>query len=209
MISGHFIFRRSIYFTLLTFSFFHCQSNNNLEELTNLMTGSFSSQEQAEQDSNYYDIRLQMVPIWTDKENGNWLYVEQAASWSLDKPYRQRVYQLVGGEGGIINSIIYSIPQPLRFAGVWRESEPLKNLSQDSLQIREGCIVLLKKTSPSEYTGTTNNNDCRSNLRGATYATTKVFITEDKIISWDRGIDQIGSQVWGATKGGYIFKRIR
>jgi hypothetical protein len=26
-----------------------------------------------------------------------------------------------------------------------------------------------------------------------------------KIVSWDRGFDASGAQVWGAEKGGYIF----
>jgi hypothetical protein len=56
------------------------------------MTGSFSSQEQAAADTSRYDIRLEMAPIWTDHPNGKWFYVEQAVAWSLEKPYRQRVY---------------------------------------------------------------------------------------------------------------------
>jgi hypothetical protein len=27
------------------------------------------------------------------------------------------------------------------------------------------------------------------------------------ILSWDRGFDANGNQVWGAEKGGYIFKK--
>ncbi len=126
------------------------------------MTGSFSSQAQAALDSNYYNIRLEMVPIWRDRDNGKWLYVEQAASWSLDKPYRQRVYQLIEGDGGIILSVVYSIPQPLRFAGAWKNKNPLKELTPDSLEVREGCVVILRKTASFEYTGNTNKNDCQS-----------------------------------------------
>jgi hypothetical protein len=55
------------------------------------MTGSFSSAEQAAADTNYFDIRLEIVPIWTTRADGHWLYVEQAAAGYLERPYRQRV----------------------------------------------------------------------------------------------------------------------
>jgi hypothetical protein len=28
------------------------------------------------------------------------------------------------------------------------------------------------------------------------------------MITWDRGFDAEGKQVWGATAGGYIFRRV-
>jgi CpeT protein len=50
-------------------------------------------------------------------------------------------------------------------------------------------------------------NNCPSNLRGATYATSEVVVQHDKMISWDRGFDSRDKQVWGAEKGGYIFMK--
>jgi hypothetical protein len=32
-----------------------------------------------------------------------------------------------------------------------------------------------------------------------------VVLGADRMVSWDRGWDATGAQVWGATKGGYIF----
>jgi hypothetical protein len=42
-------------------------------------------------------------------------------------------------------------------------------------------------------------------LRGASYATSEVVITDEQLLSWDRGWDANGKQVWGAETGGYIF----
>ena len=59
------------------------------------MTGSFSSASQASAaPDDYFDIRLYMVPIWDGRADGPWLYVEQAAASALERPYRQRVYQV-------------------------------------------------------------------------------------------------------------------
>lgn len=81
-------------FLLLFLLFFYsCRNSQNrrsedLELLKSWMTGAFSSEEQSTIDTNFYNIHLYMSEIWTESNDGNWLYVEQAASWSLDKPYR-------------------------------------------------------------------------------------------------------------------------
>jgi len=36
----------------------------------------------------------------------------------------------------------------------------------------------------------------------------EVVITETQMVSWDRGFDAGGKQVWGAEKGGYVFKKL-
>ena len=48
---------------------------------------------------------------------------------------------------------------------------------------------------------------CASDLRGAAYATSEVTITPQFVLSWDRGFDNTGKQVWGATEGPYVFLR--
>ena len=63
---------------------------SDMQRMLGFMTGSFSSEEQARSDADFYDIRLQMVRVWPERQDGCWLYVEQAAADSLDRPYRQR-----------------------------------------------------------------------------------------------------------------------
>uniref|UniRef100_UPI0038D3A63C CpcT/CpeT family chromophore lyase n=1 Tax=Flavobacterium sp. TaxID=239 RepID=UPI0038D3A63C len=50
---------------------------------------------------------------------------------------------------------------------------------------------------------------CASELRGASYATSKVTITANQVLSWDQGFDKDDKQVWGATKAGYIFDKLQ
>ena len=50
---------------------------------------------------------------------------------------------------------------------------------------------------------------CPSDRKGAAYATSEVTITENELISWDRGYNDKDEQVWGAEKGGYHFLKIR
>ena len=162
------------------------------------MTGSFTSEEQSNLDTNYFNIHLHMIPIWEQTENTKWLYVEQAASWALDKPYRQRVYKITMLDG--------EIPNPLRFAGEWKIENPLSELTPDSLAQKIGCSIILSKES-NAFIGSTVDRNCSSNLRGASYATSVVRIEENLLTSWDRGFDENDNQVWGAEIGPYIFKK--
>ncbi len=199
--------------------FVSVQSNAQLENiygtLLAYMTGSFSSEAQSKADSNFYDIRLHMVEIQMGNEPGNWLYVEQALGSAQDKPYRQRVYQVVEISLGIYESRVYEFENPLQYAGGWNDTSKLSSLTFDKLILRDGCAITLKYESElvgdsivNRFVGSTGATSCPSSLRGASYATSEVIITANQLLSWDRGWDANGKQVWGAETGGYIFVKI-
>lgn len=183
---------------------------SGLDDLVTMMTGSFSSGAQAEADSSFFDIRLEMAPIWQGREGlvGHYLYVEQAAAWALDKPYRQRVYHVTEEEGGVFRSMVYALPDPAAAVGAWSLDDPLADLSPADLVEREGCAVYLEPRPDGSYEGSTRDRECTSSLRGAVYATSEITIAADRIVSWDRGWDADGNQVWGAEKAGYVFLRV-
>jgi cyclomaltodextrinase len=180
----------------------------DLSDLRTYMIGSFTSLAQAETDSDYLDTRLEVAPIWTGRKDGPWLYIEQAVAGRIQRPYRQRVYHLVEEDDGSIRSEVYSLDDPLRFAGDWKKDEPLESLSPDSLRAQQGCTVILRRTSSDVFEGGTVDRECKSDLRGAAYATSEVTITRDGMSTWDRGFDADGNLVWGASHGPYVFKRL-
>lgn len=184
-------------------------SAQGLDTLAAWMTGSFSSERQAAADSSYVDIRLVMARIWQERADGYWLYVEQAEAGNLEAPYRQRVYRLTETEGGSFRSDVYELPGPRRFAGAWRERRPLSELSPDSLAARPGCAVILDWYENGMYVGSTVGSECASRHRGASYATSEVIVERTRIMTWDRGYDAEGEQVWGAEEGGFEFDKIR
>ena len=198
----------AIVYLLLIFSSMSFAKDLELEKLEHWMTGSFSSQIQAERDTNFYDIRLEMVRIWEKRNDAIWLYVEQAASWSLDKPYRQRVYRITKTENGSIESAVFAMNDPLRFAGDWKKEQPLNELTPDSLLERLGCAIILE-FKDEVFVGSTIDKNCSSDLRGAAYATSQVRIEKNFLTSWDRGFDSNDVQVWGAVTGPYIFQKIK
>ncbi len=190
------------------FTFWHtsAQSKADIEILVQWLTGSFSSIEQSINDSDYFNISLEMHRIWSDRNDGYWIYVEQASAITKDKPYRQRIYNLIQ-QGDSIISFIYSIPDEHNFIGAWKTPGVFSKLSFSDIELREGCEVIIKRLNEDTFSGSTVNNNCPSNLRGALYATSRVIITKDEMISWDQGFNENHEQVWGATKGGYIFKK--
>ncbi|MDX2147308.1 MAG: chromophore lyase CpcT/CpeT [Planctomycetota bacterium] len=190
------------------------KSQSGASVVASMMSGSFSSAEQAASDPEYRDIRLEVVRIWPERSDGVWLYVEQAAAAALERPYRQRVYRLTTEEAGRVRSDIFLLPgEALAWAGAWREPARFSALTPDALKPRAGCSVFLMQSDPTaagsapSWTGGTIGADCPSELGGAKYATTKVTVRDGELLSWDQGFDASGAQVWGATKGGYIFRR--
>lgn len=179
-------------------------TQQQITQLTNWMTGHFDSGAQAKADTNFYNIHLNMVPIWNERTDATYLYVEQAAAWALDKPYRQRVYRIAPLPGGKIESAVWSLNNPLRFAGAYKTPRVFNKLTPDSLQEREGCAIILE-FKDGVYSGSTVDRKCQSSLRGASYATSEVRIEAGRLTSWDRGWDAEGHQVWGAEIGPYIF----
>lgn len=179
---------------------------HNLGILASYMYGTFTSSDQAAMDSAFYDITLHMYPIWESRK-GNWLYVEQAVSSDQENPYRQRVYQLEQISDTTFISRVYTLPDEEAAIGKWQTTVFFDNLTADRLTERKGCEVYLTLQKDGTYRGATKENTCSSTLRGATYATSEVKISKDEIVSWDRGFDAEGNQVWGAETGGYIFKK--
>ncbi len=172
------------------------------------LSGSFSSGPQSREDPRFREITLEVVPIWTGRDDGPWLYVEQAAATSPALPYRQRIYQLLADGDGVL-SLVYELPgDPLLFAGAWRTPARFDALLPDLLLARDGCGVRLRQAGPNRLTGGTEGTGCRSSLRGATYATSEVTLTPQWMETLDRGFDANGVQVWGSEHGPYRFERL-
>lgn len=183
---------------------FSSKEKDIVAEFYNQLQGEYSSEAQSKKDTSYFNIYLAMYPIWTDRTDGKWLYVEQAMAAKREKPYRQRIYQIKKGENNEVISVIYTFENPLEYANAHQNKEILQKLTFDKITSKVGCEVYMKPTK-NGFKGGTKGQGCASNLRGASYTTTEIKLEKDKLISWDRGFFTDGKQAWGAEKGGYIF----
>lgn len=184
----------------------NAQFSKELLQVSQLMQGKFSSEKQAKNDSDFFDIRLKIIPIWQERTDAIWLYVEQSVASMQEKPYRQRIYRLSEVSENNFESSVYTLKSPLRFV---QQIELVQKLNPDSLSLKEGCSVFLKKVGRNKYQGSTGIKTCASDMRGASYASSIVTLTPKYLLSWDRGYNKDGEQVWGAEKGGYMFRKIK
>ena len=179
-----------------------------VREVAARLTGSFDSSRQAAEDPRYFDVSLRVAPVWPERDDGPWLYVEQALASAPDRPYRQRVYRLLERDGEVVSEV-YALPgDPLDFAGAWRRPGAFDGISPADLAQRAGCDVVLSHDAGLDaYVGGTQGRGCASDLNGAAHATSEVRLFADRLESWDRGYDAGGVQVWGAEAGPYVFRR--
>lgn len=179
-----------------------------LELLTSTMIGSYSSAAQAERDTNYFNIELEMMRIWPKETDGIWLYVEQAAASKKDKPYRQRIYHLRQVDDTTFVSTVCNLDSMKNFMGAYRDVSRFDALTPADAKVLEGCAITLHYRN-GRFVGSTHERDCRNAWGKATYATSEVDIGPDGMVSWDRGYDDTHTQVWGAENRGYEFVKKR
>lgn len=183
------------------------EADADLVRLVAWMTGSFDSAAQAQADPDYFEIHLHMARLWPERTDAIYLYVEQAVGGAPEKPYRQRVYRVVAAGEGVYDSAVWELPDPKAWVGAWKADFERPTLGPDALIEREGCTVQLKLQADGTFKGSTPGNACKSVLHGSTYATSEVTVHEHRVVSWDRGFNDAGEQVWGAEKAGYVFEK--
>jgi hypothetical protein len=177
------------------------------EKLHTFLIGTFDSSAQASaQAQDFRPIVLTICPVAAPELGPRVLYVEQAVQSTVDKPYRQRLYVVEPGQDAATAvSRVLELKTPSAAIGLC--SQPQRPaFSASDVEEKRGCAVTLKWNG-KEFVGATQGTECPSTLRGARYATSEVTLTESRLISWDRGYDTSGNQVWGSEKGPYVFVR--
>lgn len=178
------------------------------DRLAAWLEGDYDSADQEARDRSYYAISLRMCTIDLPDLGERVLYVEQALMDDLTSPYRQRLYR------------VQPIDDTSAVSEVWQATsgsteDDLVGLCDDpsafsfsasDFEERPGCGVFLTWDGTG-FAGGTNEDDCLSDLNGATYATAEVTLAPDMLTSWDRGFDEDGEHMWGAVDGPYEFVR--
>ncbi len=195
---------------LVTGHVLHAQREDkaSLDLLARYMLGSFSSADQAKADTNYFNIELEMARIWRARTDGVWIYVEQARADAKHKPYRQRVYRLQQVDDSTFTSTVYSLDSAEWYVGGYKVTKLLDRTAPEKLVLLEGCALTLHHRNDA-FVGATDQRAYRNSWGKAAFATSEVTVKNDRLISWDRGYNEQGEQVWGATRGGYIFMKTR
>jgi hypothetical protein len=171
------------------------------------LTGRFDSTAQAAKDPSYFEIQVRTCKIDLPALGPRVLYIEQARMDTLAQPYRQRIYVLESGKDPAkdVVSRIFELKNPGKYIGLC-DKDPMPAVPASQAEEKLGCSVFMAWDG-AQFVGGTEGQGCASSLNGASYTTSEVTLDAEGFISWDRGYDQGGKQVWGAVKGGYIFDR--
>ena len=71
---------------------------------------------------------------WTWRDDGPWLYAEQAVANAPDRPFRQRVYKLERAGDGTYRVRVFLLDEPQEHAGAWKSGSPLSEMSPADLE---------------------------------------------------------------------------
>jgi len=137
-------------------------------------------------------IGLQVFPIWQDRIDGEWLYMESRIVGSENKPFLQRIMQLVATPNGLIRLYSYSIPRASDFAGAYYSPQVLTSLTQSQLSISNSCELLIKFKVTRTFVGENDSESCITNSRNIPLMTKFFAVSEANISFLDSGYDKLG-----------------
>ncbi|KAA5805463.1 hypothetical protein F1654_05660 [Alkalicaulis satelles] len=180
------------------------------EELAGILIGEFTTAEQSLTEGWGY-VESRLVRVWPEREDGVWLYQENAwlgdnpgdADYSVrQRPYFQRLVQLVAIDDHTVIRTIYSMTDPASVVGAVHAPE---RIEADQLGA-PNCSGEVNRIAAGWWIADFPN--CPSNLRGAVRTRSQSIHTPDGFANWDLGLTAGGERAWGPTGGGYVFRRM-
>jgi hypothetical protein len=175
--------------------------------LVRWMAADFSNQEQAIENPPFFaHIRVCMRPLPQGFLTGVSLYLEQAYDYLLGHPYRVRVLHLMPQDDHILLEN-YALTEQEKFFGAARDRDRLATLSAGGLQKMPGCDMTVRWTGSSFVGKVVPGKGCIVERKGkTTYLDNEFEITDDRLVSYDRGRDlETDELIWGSIAGPFEF----
>ncbi|MGL5873075.1 MAG: chromophore lyase CpcT/CpeT [Xenococcaceae cyanobacterium] len=177
--------------------------------LARWMAADFSNQAQAFDNPPFFaHIRVCMRPLPESILSGTSLFLEQAYDFMLNAPYRLRVLKFA-----VVNGIIelenYKVKEEEKFYGASRDLNKLQLLQTENLEKLPGCDMTVEWTGSVFQGRIKPGKACIVERKGQkTYLDNSFEINEEKLISFDRGLDpETDELVWGSIAGPFHFIR--
>ena len=181
--------------------------SQDITTLARWMASDFSNQAHAYANPPFFaHIRVCMRPLPDDLLGGTSLFLEQAYDFMLNQPYRLRVLKLnlVGDRIELEN---YKVKEQEKFYGASRNLDLLNTLTPDLIEKMTGCDMDVTWTGGCFQGQIKPGKACIVERKGkVTYLDNSFEITENKLISYDRGRDpETDELVWGSVAGPFEF----
>ena len=180
----------------------------DISTLLKWMAADFSNQAQAIENPPFFaHIRVCMRPLPASFLSGNCLYLEQAYDFMLGQPYRVRVLRFLPKDDHILLEN-YSFKEEEKVIGAARDVEKLTSLSAEQVEKMSGCDMMVRWTGHSFIGKVVPGKNCVVVRKGKTsYLDIEFEITDDRLISYDRGRDpETDELLWGSVAGPFEFE---
>jgi hypothetical protein len=183
--------------------------SNDIGTLTRWMAGDFCNKAQALDNPPFFaHIRVCMRPLPADFLPGTCLFLEQAYDFALNQPYRLRVLEFLPLDDKILLHN-HSLNEGERFHGAARNLELLQQINPKDIVEMPGCSMWVEWTGHSFVGRIQPGKGCKVNWKGQdTYLDNEFEISEDRLLSLDRGRDLVTDErIWGSIAGPFQFTR--
>ena len=185
---------------------------SNIQVLFEWLSGEFSNEKQAfEQAAFFANVRLWHRPLPHGLNGNPTIFAEQASSQSLDKPYRQRLFELKPTEDGQSIACLqyYACKSPQNWQGAATEPDRLRHLTLNDLDLLPGCQLIATWTGTRFQTHPFTDSRCSFEAEGKLRQVELGFEADEQcFLSHDRGVDPAtGKYVWGALMGPYDYQK--
>lgn len=171
------------------------------------LIGVMDTSGQAATNPKFVAVRMTTCEVVVEEaEAGSiYLYQEQALVRKLGEPYRQRFLQVaVAADGQRVESRTFKPVEVSRWTGLCdRVGEQTIARLDFGEQV---CTVALRPSVLGGYVGSTPAGGCPVTLRGASRLTNVVVLFDEGMETWDRGLDEAGTQLWGAENEPYRYR---
>ena len=185
--------------------------SQDITTLARWMASDFSNQAQAYANPPFFaHIRVCMRPLPNDLLDGTSLFLEQAYDFMLNQPYRLRVIKL-----SVVDDRIelenFKVKEQEKFYGASRNIDLLSTLTPDLIEKMEGCDMDVIWKGQSFQGQIKPGKACIVERKGKiTYLDNSFEITDNKLISYDRGRDpETDELIWGSIAGPFEFFPVR
>lgn len=132
------------------------------------------------------DLALEVLPIWQERPDGEWLYLESRIIDSNDKPFHQRIVHLVETINGNMRLYNYSIPRASDFAGAYYSPEILSSLTLSQLSLNSSCEFNVKLNKSRNFIAKAEEERCQRGDSDMLFMSTFFTISESYISFLDR-----------------------
>lgn len=172
--------------------------------------GSWTSVEQSV-DPAYDWVESEVVRIWPEREDGVWLYQENAIigpspeakgrEGAKAAPYFQVIVQLRDLGGGTVHSTTWRVADRAAVRGAWAGEGTAFG---EEVLGDVACMGRMQRVGEGFWHG---RGECPNAFRGGVKVDSRSVRAPGRHVNWDRGFDAEGRHIWGPAEGGYIFVR--